>query len=136
MVLVMLVALSGTSFLAAAVDMRVCLSWWTEGVVLLMRPQASLVLAFVILACVFAGDNGTVGNISNSSCRGDHGMSIMAADMPSSWRVLNLLLSALSSSQLATVLEGVAPLETSLAGVVMVSVVCLLWWTWVCLMSS
>ena len=50
-----------------------------------MRPQASLVHAFVILACIFAGDKGTVGDISVFSCMGDQGVSVMVvAEMSSS----------------------------------------------------
>ena len=48
-----------------------------EVLFLLMRPQPPLVHAFVILACIFAGSNGTVGDISVSSCVGDQGVSIM-----------------------------------------------------------
>ena len=44
-----------------------------------MRPEASLVRAFVIPACYGAGsDGGSVGEISHDSCIGYQGMSVVA----------------------------------------------------------
>ena len=42
-----------------------------------MRPQLSLVRAFVVPACNAAGYGGSVGNITQGSCQQYNGVSVM-----------------------------------------------------------